>query len=121
MKTGKCEKCSRFDKLRVMNNKKVCRICYSEKILKDFLYNNENSHGDCFILENMTYYDVYQNGFLLSNKISTASKLNLIVMQIENGLCDLKTEMQEKIIDIYHDLFSELAGDFKKIINNKMN
>lgn len=40
-------------------------------------------------------------------------------MQIENGLCDLKTEMQEKIIDIYRDLFSELAGDFKKIINNK--
>ena len=118
MKTGKCENCSRFDRLRVMNNKKVCRICYSEKILRDFLYNSENV-GDCFILENMTYYDTNKNGFLLSNKISVVSKLNLIVMQIENGLCDLKAETQEKIIDIYHDLFSELAGDFEKIISNK--
>ena len=82
MEVNFCDNCKSEFLLHNINNKKLCRTCYSEEIIRCFLYYGENSGDNC-ILQNMLYFDANKNGYQLEAKLNTAMRLNTILYSIE--------------------------------------
>lgn len=116
MTIKQCDKCGFTNRLKKIDNKKLCSTCYSEYVLQQYLYKGlvENNYT---ILQHMINFDANKNCFRLSNKISNVCSLHTIYMDIINETSGFDVEYQEKISNIYHALFKQLIEDFKNIIN----